>query len=377
MSKRKHQSTEKPPKTINKENGSRTWVFTLNNPTEKLDWEILKEKAKYLVYQLEQGEKEETPHYQGYIEMSKVKRLTGMKKIIPKAHFEKRRGTRDEARNYCMKTDTRVEGPWEYGEFKGKQGFRSDAYRMKDIQDKLDKGATMKQISKDHFGEWTRHNKAFEKYQLIHAKKRDFKSEIYVAWGPRGTGKSRWCRDQTRDKPNVGDEAYWIDEAKGLSGEWWDGYGEHENQDVVFDEFHGGWMKYTRLLKATDENPMQVETKGGKVNFAPKRIFFTSNTDPGHWYKSQFGEFERRVTKWLAFTGYKEWIEGSSYQEVQEKLGLWKPISGPAEAVNNRSEWISADEFTKLREENELLRARIRQLEDKYEPEAKKQKLQE
>nr|AHC72202.1 master replication initiator protein [Faba bean necrotic stunt virus] len=89
------------------------WCFTLNNPLSPL---FLHESMKYLVYQIEQGESGNV-HFQGYIEMKKRTSLAGMKKLIPGAHFEKRRGTQGEARAYAMKEESRIEGPWEYGEF--------------------------------------------------------------------------------------------------------------------------------------------------------------------------------------------------------------------------------------------------------------------
>ncbi|ATY70082.1 master replication initiator protein [Cow vetch latent virus] len=89
------------------------WCFTLNNPLSLLS---LHESMKYLVYQREQGESGNI-HFQGYIEMKKRSSIAAMKKLIPGAHFEKRRGTQAEARAYAMKEDSRIEGPWEFGEF--------------------------------------------------------------------------------------------------------------------------------------------------------------------------------------------------------------------------------------------------------------------
>ena len=108
----------------------RNWVFTLNNPEETGEVLIarlsLEDKIRYTVFQLERGENE-TPHFQGYIELNKPQRMSGMKKLIPRAHFEGRKGTRQQARDYCMKQDTRVAGPWEHGTFSaGGQGRRND-----------------------------------------------------------------------------------------------------------------------------------------------------------------------------------------------------------------------------------------------------------
>ncbi len=91
---------------------NKNWLITHNNPTMLLEdylqsWEPL---CNYVVGQLEKGKEEETPHIQAYIALKKNSRLTGLKKRDPKAHFEMVK--RDNgAAAYCMKEDTRVEGP--------------------------------------------------------------------------------------------------------------------------------------------------------------------------------------------------------------------------------------------------------------------------
>nr|QIH29491.1 master replication initiator protein [Parsley severe stunt associated virus] len=90
------------------------WCFTINNPKEHLIFS--EDKMKYLVYQLEEGE-QGTRHFQGYVEMIKRSSLKQMSKLFPDAHLEKRRGTQTEARNYAMKEESRIEGPWEHGTF--------------------------------------------------------------------------------------------------------------------------------------------------------------------------------------------------------------------------------------------------------------------
>ena len=42
-------------------------------------------------------------------------------------HLEQARATRAKARDYCRKEDTRIDGPWEHGDFDaGGQGKRND-----------------------------------------------------------------------------------------------------------------------------------------------------------------------------------------------------------------------------------------------------------
>lgn len=101
----------------------KNWMFTINNPEESEDPKAWK-GVDYLVYQLEQGA-DGTPHYQGYVELSKKGRISALKKLNPRAHWDRRNGTQAQAIAYCTKDDTRVEGPWEQGS-QTNQGKRTD-----------------------------------------------------------------------------------------------------------------------------------------------------------------------------------------------------------------------------------------------------------
>jgi len=107
---------------------AQTWVFTLNNPTDadKPDTWVTSGAATYVVWQMEVGANG-TPHYQGYVELTKRSRLSALKKLAPLAHWELRKGTQQQAIDYCKKEDTRSGGPWEAGAPAVKQqGKRTD-----------------------------------------------------------------------------------------------------------------------------------------------------------------------------------------------------------------------------------------------------------
>lgn len=95
------------------------WLGTLNNP-ELIDTESYLKTwftgtgAKYVNGQLEKG-KDGTVHVQFFLNYEKPgKRLAALKKHDPRAHFEIVK--RDNgASDYCLKEETRVEGPWEFG----------------------------------------------------------------------------------------------------------------------------------------------------------------------------------------------------------------------------------------------------------------------
>ena len=100
------------------------FIGTLNKPQDHYkdfmaqDWlaELHKRSgAVYTVGQLEKGE-EGTVHLQYFVNVPKPgKRITAMKKVCKHTHWEpvqKDNGAAD----YCMKEETRIEGPWTFGE---------------------------------------------------------------------------------------------------------------------------------------------------------------------------------------------------------------------------------------------------------------------
>lgn len=104
--------------------------FTVNNPTLspdefKASLEAA-ERIRYAIFQLEEGENG-TPHYQGYVEYSSPQRFSYFHNNVARCHCETRRGTREQARDYCKKEESRKEGPWEVGEWQaGGSGSRTD-----------------------------------------------------------------------------------------------------------------------------------------------------------------------------------------------------------------------------------------------------------
>lgn len=75
-------------------------------------------KHKYTVYQLEKCPDTQRLHYQGYSEFTDNVTWAAMKNWMGQSlHLEARHGTRTEARDYCMKEETRERGPWEIGVF--------------------------------------------------------------------------------------------------------------------------------------------------------------------------------------------------------------------------------------------------------------------
>jgi hypothetical protein len=281
----------------------RGWIFTLNNPDGLLDVADFP-GAKYLVYS-EELSASGTDHLQGYVEFERPKRLAGVSKLLPRAHWEPRKGTPAEAAAYCKKNDeTHIDGPYEWGSVPH-QGERSDLLAVKTA---VDAGTSQRDLWSLHFTTMVKFHRGVDRYTSLVATSRVQKSHTTLIVGPPGGGKSQYCQQF------VG--AYWKPR-----GEWWNGY---EGQDtVILDEFYG-WLPYDTLLRVCDFTPLTVPTKGGFVAFTASRVFITSNRLPEQWYKfgdtvqAPLASFLRRVDKYLLFEGN---IPGH-FQEVPDYITL-------------------------------------------------------
>lgn len=84
---------------------SRAWCFTIHNYTEENYEHIKSVECRYLIIAKEKGESEKTDHLQGYIEFDTQRTMGGIKKLFKNntVHLEVRRGTAQQAREYCTK----------------------------------------------------------------------------------------------------------------------------------------------------------------------------------------------------------------------------------------------------------------------------------
>lgn len=283
------------------------WCFTLNNPeTNEIAWPA--EKVRYAIWQREAGENG-TPHLQGYMEFKRGQRMSALKKILPRAHLEPRRGTREQAKAYASKEDTRVEGPWEFGKFDTEQGARTD---LETVAAMVKDGETLRKIAEEQPVEYIKYNRGISALKAQLSLPRTWKTKVIVRWGEPGSGKTRWVYD-----------TYKVEEVfVKPPGDWYDGY---DGQEVVLiDDFYGN-MKYAELLRVLDRYPMMVPVKGGFVNWAPKVIIITSNNHPEGWYENIADKraLLRRIEEIhkvgdAAYGGHAEFFSPAGVNEIDE-----------------------------------------------------------
>lgn len=300
---------------VNFDMKSRNWVLTVNNPGPWSEIEFPTNVA-YCVGQLELGESG-TPHWQLVLKFKHPVRLRQVKSIFPTCHAEVRQGSEQQALQYVYKDDTRIQRLSPYGISQDQvdslltssNRSRSNS-NLDSIKQKLDSGETEAEIADEYFGDWVRHYRALRAYLLLKSIPRSLSDAptVIVAYGPTGTGKSRYAITQYP-------RAYWKQRSI-----WWDGYSSQEV--IVLDEYYG-WLPFDTILRLCDRYPLLLETKGGQVQCNANTIVFTSNTLPDKWYRNvYFPSFERRVTKWIYF-GNLAVIQSTTYNNF---LNLIPPV---------------------------------------------------
>lgn len=290
---------------------SKYWCFTINNqidewrdsisPQAKLSF--LATEVIFCIWQIEEAPTTARQHVQGYIELAKRLRRNQLSRVFGSGvHLEKRKGTRQQAKEYCEKSETKVSGPFSFGTWV-EENKVTKPDTLQDIKAALDNGASLANISDKYFRHYLRYAKAFTQYKLLKSEPRSEKTTTIVVYGPTGTGKSHWARANYPD-------AYWK-----TNNKWWDLY--EDQQTVICDEFYG-WIPYTVLLRITDKYPCLVETKFGHVNFTAKTIIFLSNDRISEWYKPEImakNAFFRRIDKFIHMPSRDTIIE-TSYSEA-------------------------------------------------------------
>lgn len=272
------------------EDRSKYWLFTLNNYTEE---ELVyfrslvdtKDEVTYTLFGLEVAPQTGCPHLQGYLELQNRQRLSQVRRLAPRCHLEKRRGSQSQAVEYCKK-DRIYE---EYGSLSGGQGHRSDLVALKNA---IDSGLPMVTVADTHFSTYLRYYKGINEYKRLRATPRNWQTLNIVYWGRTGTGKTR----------SVHENATSLYVHPG--GQWFDGYDGHKQ--VLFDDFGGSEFKLSYLLKLLDRYPMSVPIKGGFVNWCPEEIYITSNLDPDTWYANANPEHVLALKRRFSFVYHFE-----------------------------------------------------------------------
>lgn len=244
----------------------RNCVFTINNYDETCETmlkALYEEKSKYLIYGYEKGDSG-TPHLQCYVELTQQLSFETLKKYLPRAHIETRKGTAQQAADYCKK-----EGDYRELGIISKQGKRSD---LENVADDIVEGKSVRDVAIEYPSVFIKFHKGIKELRNQVSIARDWKPDVLWCYGTTGTGKTKHFYDNFK-------ESIWVWSPH--MGNWFDGYDGQAN--VLFDDYRGEFT-YGMLLTILDRYECKVQVKGGMVQFKPYNIVITSPHHPKDIY---------------------------------------------------------------------------------------------
>lgn len=270
-------------------NRGRHWCFTLNNPTEAEKKEVTSIDCRYIIFSQEHGDENQTPHLQGYLEFSTQKRFSALKRLpgLSRAHFEYRRGSRKQAKEYCQKDPTAP--VFEKGDFaSGGQGSRTDLAQLVVDFGKHSDYCSLLRANPAAI----RYPRAYSQFtaakDLLEAPEYREVKVLYFFGAP-GTGKTRLAVSFP--------DYFKVDDFRNL---WFDGY---VSQDLlILDDFYSS-LPYSFVLKLLDVYKLRLNVKGSFTYARWTKIIITSNVTIDDQYKGvpDRSAFLRRVHKIVSF----------------------------------------------------------------------------
>lgn len=265
---------------------ARNWTFTLNNYQNDTPLRYDPDLMKYLIMGRETAPDTGTPHLQGYVQMTKLLRLTQMKKVHPRAHWEIARGTPVQNRTYCIKDG-------DYEEFGSMitTGTKNKK-RYEELRDQILEGATMadlhtqmRSITEFQF---------CEKMISYTLKPRTEKPHVYYVYGPTGMGKTRWAT-------SLDPESYYI--LNNFNN--WSGY--TQQHVLIIDDYDPLRIPFRDMLQLIDRYQYIANVKYSQVHVNSPIIVITADRHYQDflWDHSMVSQFARRIDELKHFDSYQ------------------------------------------------------------------------
>lgn len=263
------------------------YVFTLNNYNDEIISGVKsfgERECTYLVYQHERGESG-TPHLQGYFRFKSRRSFRAIVRLLQESglrgiHVEIRRGTIEQAIEYCTRESKRDVGSnpniVELGRRPPGGGSRSD---LRSIIEAVKQGKTARQLFEEHPEAYVKYARGIDKARFVFEKARDFKTVIKWYYGSTGSGKTRLANDEAGN-----DDVYW----KAGGTKWWCGYEGQTN--VVIDDYRCDLCPFHVLLRLFDRYPCMVEGKGMAMQFRSRTIWVTAPHRPEVMWRKRCNE---------------------------------------------------------------------------------------
>lgn len=269
-------------------------VFTKNNYTEEDIANFLNYDCNFMTFAKETGEKEETPHLQGYMQPNDKVNINKFKKEF-KCWAATAKGSSQACIDYVNKGEQK-KSEWEAQKTMGPNyGLNKDVYSTGEPRfqgERVDLKILGKRIRE---GETTPIDVLIENPMMYHQYGRTLEKIVDVMnrkkyrthttkglwlWGGTGAGKSHKAFEDFNPETTY----VWPNDKR-----WWDGY-TSQHETVVMNDFRGE-IPYNTLLQLLDKWPMTVPRRNKEpMPFTAKRIIITSSLQPHQVYKQREDE---------------------------------------------------------------------------------------
>jgi len=222
--------------------------------------EKLPDNIKYVIHGQETCPTTNKTHWQSYIELTKPMRIKAVKTLFNDntIHLESRKGSRDQARNYCKKDNNYIElGEWTLG-----QGHRTD---LKEIVASMSRGAKLTDIMIEHPQTYCQYRNGLKDIASAITKKSlvPFRQvEVILLTGPTGCGKTRLAMTEATYK------------IQACNMKWWQDY----DQDTIIciDEYNNN-VRIDELFALLDGYELRLNVKSSHTYAAWTKVYITTN----------------------------------------------------------------------------------------------------
>jgi len=266
---------------MTKKSESRAWILT-----QSADKITLEELQAALVDYVYIGQKEKGKdggefgyeHYQIYIENPTAIRFSTLKKKLPNAHIEPRKGSRKEAFDYVTKLDTKIGEVFGNGDIdvSEQRGKRND---LLEIISQLEQGATLEEIRTKYKSQYFMYQNRIRAYQqsiLENQYKNTFRTlKVTYIHGATGKGKTRFVMDK-----------YGYENIFRITNysHPFDMYGGQKI--IVFEEFYSSFIKIQQMLNYLDGYPLTLPARYGDKIACYDTVYIISNIPLAEQYKT-------------------------------------------------------------------------------------------
>lgn len=264
---------------------ARNYCITFwKDPTPKLPAGV-----RYAIYGEEITPTTNRLHWQSYIELDKPTRPAAIKKLYADKgiNISVRRGTREQARDYCKKEKKFTE----HGEWISGQGCRTD---LKKLVEDMKSGTKLSDIMLNEPNLYCRYRNGLKDIYSVIQKKNNNKYkpvEVIVITGPSRTGKTRLALEEATFK------------IQGIDLNWWQDYDGDEV--IVIDEYANN-QPIDDMLRLLDNYVTRLNVKGGHTYSNFKKIYITTNLKQREFHKKDkeihrealFNRIDKVINKW-------------------------------------------------------------------------------